>query len=97
VHGAAFACARAACTQEQRALRVRVRVRRWRPPCQVRDLKKVLEGQSTDLLRRKGKASNKDLYFSLVTASRDLNFEAASKEERDWFVAGFRAIVQGSE
>ena len=28
-----------------------------------------------------------------ITPTRELNFEAASKEERDWLVAGFKAVI----
>jgi hypothetical protein len=62
---------------------------------QIRDMKDVRVGAETDLLRKKGKKGQDHLYFSVIAGTRELNFEAANRDERDWFVAGFRALMQG--
>lgn len=59
----------------------------------IRDVKDVRTGMETDMLRKKGKKGQDHLYFSVIAGSKELNFEAANREERDWFVSGFRAIM----
>ncbi len=61
---------------------------------QISEVHSVSAGQSTDLLRKKGKPAKADLYFSLHTPARELCFEATSPAQRDWLVAGFKAIMR---
>jgi hypothetical protein len=48
------------------------------------------------VLRARGRRDKHDLYVSLVTPSRTLDLECASREERDRLAAGFRALVQAA-
>jgi hypothetical protein len=56
-------------------------------------LRAVQVGLSTDLLRRRGRAEDENLYFSIVTATETFDLQAATPQERDFLVSRLQALV----
>lgn len=59
----------------------------------IGDIKLVLKGAETEVLKRSGKKGKEGLYFSLVARDRGLDLECASSQERDALFTQFKRII----